>query len=473
MSYARLLDLRRSMAFRLTLSYAALVILSFLTASLVIYFMLRADLSRRLDAELREELEEVAAILRGRTLEEARDDLLREAEFDGVEQIFIRLFDVQGRPVFHSDLSAWESIGRIGSPPAGHGTAHIDTPPAEEAGRAVRVISGPIGEGLIGQIGLSTDDGERLLGNMREVMTTAILVVVALATLIGSLMARRALSGVEQVTDAAMRISEGDLNSRAPLSGRGDEIDRLAQTFNTMVERMQVVLRSMREITDNIAHDLRSPIARIRGRAEMTLTRTASGAGDAEALAADTLEECDRVLAMINTMLDISELETGVARMEAAEVDLGALVTDTCDLFGPAAEECGVELRAKVKPGIFARGDIHGLQRAVANIVDNALKYTPAGGKVTLKLGTDGDAAEIRVRDTGPGIAAEELPRIFDRFYRGDQSRSQRGNGLGLSLARALVEAHGGEIHARSAAGGGSEFVIVLPQRRNGDASPT
>jgi signal transduction histidine kinase len=248
-----------------------------------------------------------------------------------------------------------------------------------------------------------------------------------------------------------------------------------------MVERIQLLLSSIREITDNIAHDLRSPVARLRGRAEIALTRSVPHgreAGDLpeETLAEETLEECDRLLAMINTMLDISELEAGTARIEADTVDLGELVHDTRDLFEPVAEAAGITLRAEAEPGHTIRGDVNGLQRALGNVVDNALKYTPEGGSVMVRLRPAEGAMKITVQDTGVGIPEEESERIFDRFYRGDRSRSQQGSGLGLSLARALVRAQGGDITLKSRVGEGTKFTLLLPgipPRSHGNAELT
>lgn len=462
MSFAKLLDFRRSVAVRLTLMYALVFIVSFAGVYAAIYLMMQGSMARAVDDDLLEELQEVEAIIGARSIGEAREDLLREAEFDGVEEFFIRIYSPGGEEIFASNLSSWERVERIEPPDTGQRVFDFRTYNLGALPEEVRVISGPINGGLFAQLGQSTDEGNQLLRNMRETMTTALLLVTVVATLVGWLMARRSLRGVEHVTRAAERISGGDLHRRVKLTGRGDEIDRLAASFNTMVERIQAVLSSMREITDNIAHDLRSPVARLRGRAELALSRSADG-GEADPLAAETVEECDRLLAMINTMLDISELEAGTARLKSETVDLGELVLDTCDLFEPVAEAANVTLKAEASTGTVIRGDVNGLQRALGNVVDNALKYTPAGGRVVVRLTRAQGGGAITVEDTGIGIPEAEHRRIFDRFYRGDRSRSQRGSGLGLSLARALVRAQGGEITVESRPAQGSSFQLVLP----------
>jgi signal transduction histidine kinase len=224
----------------------------------------------------------------------------------------------------------------------------------------------------------------------------------------------------------------------------------------------------MREMTDNLAHDLRSPVARIRAAAEMAL---ANGGEKMqwEALASDTTEECDRLLEMINTTLDIAEAESGAAKLRSSEVDLVDIVADACELFQTVAEDKKIELITELPEHCSLQGDLQRLQRVVANILDNALKYTPAGGRVTISLSDDGPRVRLLITDTGVGISPEELPRIFQRFYRCDWSRSEYGNGLGLSLAMAFVRAHGGDITARSSPGEGSTFTVVFPRLAHAD----
>jgi signal transduction histidine kinase len=244
----------------------------------------------------------------------------------------------------------------------------------------------------------------------------------------------------------------------------GDEIDQLATTFNQMLDRIQVLVTEIKEMNDNIAHDLRSPIARIRGLAEVTLT-TGKSRDDFEAMVASTIEECDRLLDMINTMLTISKTEAGVEKVSDDPIDITAIVHSACELFEPLAEEKNVALSCRALEKMMLSGDARMLQRMLANVLDNALKYTPSGGKVEVSLaGNENNTIIITVRDTGIGISAADLPHVFERFYRCDRSRSQPGTGLGLSLARAIARAHGGDITATSTLDQGSTFTIRLPE---------
>jgi signal transduction histidine kinase len=277
-------------------------------------------------------------------------------------------------------------------------------------------------------------------------------------------MARRALAGVETVTQTARQISEGSLKERVPVKKHGVEIDQLAITFNQMLDRIQTLVSGIKEMSDNIAHDLKSPITRIRGISEVTLT-TEGSLKDYESMAASTIEECDRLLDIINTMLVISKTEAGVNKLDVEEVDIAGVVRDACDLFQLPAEDKGLALACHIPARSHILGDIRLIQRMIANLLDNAIKYTPSGGTVDVSVNSeDNQSVVVAVKDSGIGIVEEDLSRIFERFYRCDPSRSQAGIGLGLSFARAIARAHGGDITVTSATNQGSKFTVTLPK---------
>jgi len=252
------------------------------------------------------------------------------------------------------------------------------------------------------------------------------------------------------------------MERRVPLTGRGDEIDRLSGIFNHMLDRIQSLLTGMKEVTDNVAHDIKSPVTRIRGLAEVTLS-TGGSLDEYQSMAVSTIEECDRLLKMINTMLEISETEAGVATLNLSQADITALIEEACDLFQSLAEEKGLGIEVNVPDQCFLRCDKDKLQQVIANLLDNAIKYTPSG-KITVSAEQGNREVTISVRDTGVGISSNEIPHVFDRFFRSDKSRSVAGAGLGLSLVRAIVKKHGGAVKLSSSPGMGSTFTVVLPQ---------
>jgi heavy metal sensor kinase len=331
-----------------------------------------------------------------------------------------------------------------------------------QRGHNIRILYGIIGPDRIVHIGKSLEDDERFMKAFRESFFMLMGGLVILGALIGWFMARRALSGIEEVSRTAEDISKGSIESRVSLKARGAELERLATTFNTMLDRIHSLICGMREMTDNIAHDLKSPITRIRGVAEMTLTNGMS-LDEYHSMAANTIEECDRLLTMIETMLDISELEAGAGNLAMGEVDIVRLVEDACELFQPLAEDKGLTIVAELPINCRVYGDVQKLQRMVANLLDNAVKYTPTEGTVKVSLDEDKDQVFLTINDTGIGISEEDLANIFERFYRCDPSRSETGVGLGLSLVMAIARSHGGDVAASSYPGKGSTFIISLP----------
>ena len=250
---------------------------------------------------------------------------------------------------------------------------------------------------------------------------------------------------------------------RVPVKKYQDEIDQLAITFNRMLDRIQTLVTGIREMSDNIAHDLKSPITRIRGISEVSLTTDASNK-EYETMAASTIEECDRLLDMINTMLVISKTEAGVNKLDTHKMDITSVVRDACELFQAPAEDKDLRLICEVTGTTSISGDNRLIQRMIANLLDNAIKYTPNGGSVEVAVNpVNNDAVAITIKDTGIGISEKEMSRIFERFYRCDPSRSEAGIGLGLSFGRAIARAHGGDITVSSEPNHGSLFTVFLP----------
>jgi signal transduction histidine kinase len=311
------------------------------------------------------------------------------------------------------------------------------------------------------QVGYHSADWQELLVRFRQVFILIAAPLLVLSFLGGALASSRALRPVQHLNRAFQSIIRtGKLDARVHEDGGGGELDALVSLYNGMLAKIETLVNGMRAALDNVAHDLRTPLARLKAAAETAL----AGPPSAQRRALEScLEETQIILTMLNTLMDISEAETGAMRLVRARVRLAGLIEDLLELYGYAAAERGIGLESRVAPELEVDADLNRLRQVIANLLDNALKYTPAGGRVWVEASAEEDGARIVVRDTGPGIPAEELPHIWERLYRGDRSRSTPGLGLGLSLVQAIVRAHGGTVAARSLPEGGSEFTVRLP----------
>jgi heavy metal sensor kinase len=451
----------------LTLWYAGVFTASSCVAFLLFYILITSFIQERTDQELLSQVNRFSTLLVKEGFEAVKNDAVIEAQAAGIKKVFFRLLSLKGQVFSSSNISYWKdiNINEIAIKKLLQGNRYVfETITIPDHKHKVRILYAFLSSGIILQVGQAMESYSRFLDAFKGIFIITMTFLIILAAGVGWFMARRAVSGVEAITQTAQSISGGTLGKRVPVKTRGDEIDQLAMTFNQMLDRIQTLVTEIKEMSDNIAHDLRSPITRIRGIAEVTLTNGKS-MDEYENMAASTIEECDRLLDMINTMLMISKTESGVDKLSRQEINLAGLIREACELFEPTAEDKRVTLSCDAPNESHLIGDNRMIQRMLSNLLDNAIKYTPSGGKVNVSVSENekGDVI-ITVKDTGVGISPNDLPRIFDRFYRCDQSRSNSGIGLGLSLARAIARAHGGEITATSTPNQGSTLTVTLPK---------
>ena len=380
------------------------------------------------------------------------------------EPLFVRVVTPDGAALHfsmpadwrHFDLTALEAPALIGS----DGWGELQAAGSRER---LAVLSRLVDRRTLFQVGRSTQLRDELLDRFRRVALLLWAAAAVLALVGGRLLASRALQPLRDLAATVSRLGgpQGGA-ARVPVHAVRDELDELAVLVNRMLDRIDHLVAGMRVSLDHVAHDLRTPVTRLRARAEAALRGAATADEQREALAG-CVEECDRVMGMLDALMDLAEAEAGTMPLRRRAVDLAEIVRDAVELYAGAAEAKGVRLSAPVDTPLPTTGDQHRLAQAIANLIDNAVKYTPPGGTVTADVERSGDELVVRVADTGIGIEPHELGRIWDRLYRGDRSRSERGLGLGLSLVKAIAEAHGGRATADSTPGGGSRFELHLP----------
>ena len=429
---------------------------------LMVYLTLTSSLQQRIDTNLLDTTKEFDALYRTHGVEALRAEFKRESEARGLERVFFLLASPKHEVLAASHAAVWGDLAdRLsrGAPDEKIGFLTVTVPGQQHK---VRLAWRKFDDGNNLCVGCSLQDNEILMARYRRTFTTAFGITLLCGGIISWFVAKRAMSGVERVTQAATQIDRGNITQQVPMGHEGDEIVALVTAFNNMLQRIQRLVTEIKEVTDNIAHDLRSPITRMRGVAETILTGE-QRLEEYQDMAAMVVEESDHLVAIINTMLEIARVDAAVEEVLKEPVDITEIVRNAGELFQPFAEDKGICLEIEVPPEpLIIYGDETRLQRVIANLLDNAIKYS-SHGKVGLRAKGNSSQVLVSVIDSGTGISEKDLPHIFERFYRGDQSRSTLGNGLGLSLAQAYVQAHGGTITVESSPGKGSIFTVSLP----------
>jgi signal transduction histidine kinase len=458
---------RQTFGIRLNLWFTAVLVLLSASVFLTAYFLL----SQSIAAKDREVIGAQLEVYRAWYQEGGLGGLsehFSQREDSGKESFFVRvagaentgLFMSLPRPLDQFDVTALQKLD-VSKPPSWL------TLRAENQSVNWLVATTRLADGDLLQVGKSTEAQTALLEHFQFVFGWVVFIAIVLGLAGGSWLTHRALTPIRQLIAGLQEvITTGKFDQRMPMHVANDELAQLASLFNQMLEKNAGLIRGMREALDNVAHDLRTPLARLRATAENALQADEDVAVFREALS-DSLEESDRVLTMLTTLMDISEAEVGLMKLERTTVNLPGLVAAVIELYQFVAEDKGITVAMDVADGLTCLADLNRLRQVLVNLLDNAIKYTPRLGRVEFSAHALADVVVIEVNDNGMGISAQELPRIWERLYRSDKSRTQRGLGLGLSLVKAVVEAHRGNVRVVSEIGGGSTFVVTLPMRQS------
>jgi signal transduction histidine kinase len=453
---------RKTLAFRLTLWYSATFILGSMILFTVSYLFL-SSLVRDNREVIQSKLLEYLSLAREGGLQ-AIENTAGDAQRARRRTVFfVRVIGQDNRTVFLSTPQLWErfDVKPLEDRPVEGEWWYF---PAKRGGDVLEVTFAYLPNGDLLEVGKDIEDRDEILEQFRQTIAGVMIPMILIGLAGGAIFAFRAMRPVRNLIQTAQSIVDtGKMDARVPTRRSGDELDELVSLFNKMLERIEGLIKGMREALDNVAHDLRTPLTRLRGIAEMALRSDSSRQYEQKEALADCLEESDRALTLLNTLMDISEAETGTMKLDLAAVNVSELIEEIVDLYEHVAEDKEIAVSFNCPKNICITADRNRMRQVLANLVDNAVKYTDPKGSVVIDAYEQDGQIVIRVRDNGAGIPPPEISKIWDRLHRGDASRSQPGLGLGLSLVAAVVQAHQGRIGVQSEPGSGSVFTLYLP----------
>ena len=454
----------KSLSFRFTALFAGIFIAGSLLLAITTYAFLANSFRSDDYEEIHSRLLEFWAIYQTGKIELIRKELTLERLVMEERLYMLRIAGRRNNTLYLYVPAHWSEYqpGLLGTLPVIREGELIKLPSNNDRS-LLEISSLKLPDGNILQIGISTRRRREVLHRFRRTFFFVFFPLAALAFLGGFLFSSRSLKPVRHLVEVTKEIiNTGRMNARVPSRGSGDELDELVGLFNRMLAKIDSLITGMRQSLDNVAHDLRTPMTHLRGTAELALQGRGKVSAYQEALAS-CMEESERILNMLSSMMDISEAETGIMKLDRKTIDLSSLIDDMVELYSYSAEEKGLKITRESGESIPVFADLNRIRQVIANLLDNAIKYTPQEGSITVSTGRQGQEAVVTIRDTGPGIPPKDLPHIWDRLFRGDQSRSQPGLGLGLGMVRAIVQAHGGQVGVDSKPGHGASFVVRLP----------
>jgi heavy metal sensor kinase len=460
----------RSLRFRLTAWYSGILVVLGLSFGAYCYWRLDHFLSLYLTETFSQRAERIAKTLLTNIETNGESYVRSEIEARYAPEAndgFIRVSTGDGAVVYASGEPNDQSFDPKAVAPPARPVSRAMTRIEQVGSNDLLIVAVPFvtkHQNYVIEVGGSALPIKDVLPRFLVSMLIGLSVVLAVAIWGGFLVIKWALAPVKKITATAEEITLHDLHKRLPIVETGDEIASLSKTLNQMICRLDESFRSVERFTADASHELRTPLTIIRGELETSLSDNSLSKNVRETIYS-VIEETENLSKIVQCLLSISRLDSGTAQMELVRLDLADLVTTTKDQMAPLADEKQVTLTAQAEEQVEVKGDLIRLKQVVVNLLDNAIKYTPAGGKVAVGVKISERWAQLEVSDSGPGISASELPHVFDRFFRADGVRlgAIEGAGLGLSIVESICTAHGGLVKAESPASGGCRFIVQLP----------
>jgi hypothetical protein len=445
--------LKSSAAYRIALAGSAVFALAVMVLGAAVYYAAHNQFYRQFERQVSDDAQALAAEYHEDGLRGLRYAIDEREQGSAAKQFAYAVFDRTERRI----------AGSLAVAEPAPGWSDVDYRDSAQGIQRSRALAVDLGQGLrlvvAGKLSTVEEIDETVLFLFGGAFLAVALFGIAGALLLGGYLDRR-LSGIN---DAARAIMQGDIGRRVPVGVQDDEFDRMAETLNAMLDRISGLMENLRQVSSDIAHDLRTPLARIRNQIEGNLLEPPETTGDYTAVLEDAIERIDEVLKLFSSILLIAAVEGGKIRASFVKVDLSALLTDLCESYGPAIEDSGRQLDWSIDPGIELAGDRELLAQAVINLLDNAQIHTQVGAVIRVELHDEADAITVVVTDNGPGIPEPDRQRALQRFVRLEASRSTPGHGLGMSLVKAIAEVHGAQL-ALGDAGPGLRVEIRFPK---------
>jgi signal transduction histidine kinase len=459
--------LSQKTSFRLATGLAFLFMLSSLVFFVLVYFFFFQSLKSTDRSLITSKLNEYSSILHSQGPQGLHNLFARDQALRNDSRFSVRVQDKAGHTVFFrlsDDLHEFD-IQNIEKPfqDVAHesGWSYFQATDDEDQ---LEILTSTAGNEWTIQVAKSTSERQDSIEEATQVFTISTVIAAVLGGLGGFWFSNRALKPVRELLQTTQAISKENLFQRAKDSGSKDEISELVQVFNSMLDRIQILVNGMQNSLDSIAHDIKTPMTRLKAAADLALSKTEPSLEDCRA----ALEECsmdsDEILSLLNCLLDIYEADAGAMKLKKEVFPFQPLLEEVRELYDVVAEDKNIEIKTNVSKDTNLYADRLRIKQVLGNLLDNALKYSPPGSRIEISTDLSGSDSVIRIEDQGQGISDKDLPRIWDRLYRGDTHRSAGGSGLGLSLVKAIVKAHGGSVSAESKLARGAIFQIHLPR---------
>jgi len=465
--YSKSLDrIGKNIVIRLTLWYAVVFIFSFLVLFGIAYYFLYTSIKYLEKQDIIVEHNELTIKHINGGLSALKEELDFEHQVSGKNFFLVRITNPQNDIVFlnipdqsaESDFKELEGITVSENEQWTHLTGHSDLHDWD-------ILSRFLSNGYLLQVGKSTETQLSFLNRFRWIFLAVMSFVIVAGIAVGSILANRAVKPVRTLRRTLRSILENnDIQARVPVDKTDGEFRELATMFNTMLDKNELLIKGLRSSLENIAHDVRTPVTRLMGIADMALDSTEKIAPNIKEALNDCIKESMLITTILNTLLEISAAETGVMELKLEKSNLSLLIKEVVELYDFVAEGKNIRITVNVPDNLTVSMDISKMRQALSNLLDNSIKYNSKGGRVDVEAYDRPDEVCIKIIDTGIGILPEEINKMWERLYRGDKSRSQKGLGLGLSLVKAIIEAHEGKIDVMSESGKGSVFTIHLPK---------